>query len=1117
MNVRGRRRLRSAAVVTGLVVATAFPSTAMGFGFVGEWGSTGTGPGELQYSANAHQDLATDAGGNVLVVDGGNHRIQRFTRSGGDATAFGAAGTDPGQFDQVRDVAVDPTGNVWVLDAGRAKVMKFSSAGAFISEFGAVGTTEDVGTFNNPNGLDVDLAGNLYVVDEGRQKIIRFDPMGGFLAEADAYGTDVAVGASGVWIADHYNHRVLRYSSGLGSPTTFGAMGSGPGEFLFPISIAIDGAGRVLVADSGNERLVRLTSSGAWLDEVTSCCGGENWNLLGVGARAGDVYVSNATSSGAVRDTVVQFGTQPPTADFSWSPAAPRVGESVTFTAAAQDPDGTVVAYAWDTDADGQHDDGTAQTTTATFGAAGDQTVRLRVIDDDGAQTDIARTVTVAPAPAATTDTPTTTITPIVPGRVIEQQPPQVEPVCAWQQQRQVQQSIIRGCFTAGAGGTLVSDGDIEVDGITLALPDGSSDTFVVDPAAGTIRTKNASTRIEAQTVLPDGLRRTIGVITRTATGVAYSTARGVKAALGAATQKLSGAWALLPTMVSGVIRSASSVAGEVAAEGKATIDALGGIVGTFFAPITANEIFSLRMSEMTWRTPLAVIGGFEQSDVSVVFGPGGLRARSTMPLPLLARVSTEWAVGPSGIESYVRGQNLPIFIPFGISTFGTVKSIGLDGALTTGGVAFGGQVDLMALVAVLPMRIAGAASLKATGLGAWKMEIPNAQWDPLPRPAGPTVTFRGGLALTPRLWSASGTIGIVSAEGLLRSGGTVSGWISPGRNAFAMEGTLAVERIGNAPSIISSTGYAACLQTRIAGQVISFGVAGTWSAPPTFFAAGCDLAPYRPAPVLAGASQSGPRTITLPSGLPLASIAVEGAGSAPDVLLAGPSGTVTPRTFRIGSTTHLIVGAPRGGTWTVTAQDGSAPITAVEVAHGLPRPDIRADVQRRGQRYAVRYRVAPRAGQTVRFVERGPDVATPIGTAKGAAGLLAFTPAAGRPGRRTIVALVEQDGRPRSSEVVARYSAPPATLSRVPRVRVVRVGRGARVTWAAVRGARYYQAVLRLAGTRPATFTVTARRIALPALAHNARGTIRVTAVAADGRRSSPATGRVRPVARRR
>ena len=72
--------------------------------------------------------------------------------------------------------------------------------------------------------------------------------------------------------------------------------------------------------------------------------------------------------------------------------------------------------------------------------------------------------------------------------------------------------------------------------------------------------------------------------------------------------------------------------------------------------------------------------------------------------------------------------------------------------------------------------------------------------------------------------------------------------------------------------------------------------------------------------------------------------------------------------------------------------------------------------------------------GQVVTFLEEGRGVSRTIGTARGARGTLKFAPADGPGGRRTVVALVEQDGLPRKRLTVATFKAPPRSKPGKPR-----------------------------------------------------------------------------------
>jgi hypothetical protein len=103
----------------------------------------------------------------------------------------------------------------------------------------------------------------------------------------------------------------------------------------------------------------------------------------------------------------------PPTASIVVSPAAPVAGEPVTLSADARDEDGTVVAFAWEIDADGDFDDGNTPQVTHTFDQAGAHPVYLGVIDNDGEVYLVYQFIDVAeppppPPPPPAPPTPTT-------------------------------------------------------------------------------------------------------------------------------------------------------------------------------------------------------------------------------------------------------------------------------------------------------------------------------------------------------------------------------------------------------------------------------------------------------------------------------------------------------------------------------------------------------------------------------------------------------------------------------------------------------------------------------------------------------------------------------------
>jgi DNA-binding beta-propeller fold protein YncE len=56
-------------------------------------------------------------------------------------------------------------------------------------------------------------------------------------------------------VADFYNNRVQKFSSGGTFLSTFGSKGTGPGQFEKAIAVAVTRDGSVFVADFANNRI----------------------------------------------------------------------------------------------------------------------------------------------------------------------------------------------------------------------------------------------------------------------------------------------------------------------------------------------------------------------------------------------------------------------------------------------------------------------------------------------------------------------------------------------------------------------------------------------------------------------------------------------------------------------------------------------------------------------------------------------------------------------------------------------------------------------------------------------------------------------------------------------
>jgi DNA-binding beta-propeller fold protein YncE len=201
--------------------------------------------------------------GEVWVSDRPSASVYVYAADGTYLRAFApeaAAGWQP------LGIAFDAAGNAYVTDVGRQphRVHVFDAEG---TELRTIGADEGL---EFPNGIAVDDAGYVYVTDSNNGRLLVFDADGAVVARvAQGSGTGqlglprgVAIDGLGrVYVADSSGHQVSvfgRYQPGserLEPLGVFGAMGVSDGAFSYPNAVAVDGRGRLYVADSGNDRV----------------------------------------------------------------------------------------------------------------------------------------------------------------------------------------------------------------------------------------------------------------------------------------------------------------------------------------------------------------------------------------------------------------------------------------------------------------------------------------------------------------------------------------------------------------------------------------------------------------------------------------------------------------------------------------------------------------------------------------------------------------------------------------------------------------------------------------------------------------------------------------------
>ena len=214
------------------------------------------------------------------------------TTIAGDGTPLFRDAQPPAQaaFSDPFGVAVAADGTIYVSDAGESnRIRQITPEGVVTTLAGGSEGFADgprsAAAFHTPSGIALDANGNLYVADTGNNRIRKVTPDGvaTVAGGATAGNTDgpgeqarfngpmgVAVDQNGnMFVADTYNDRIRRISpeGAVSSVAGAGTPGFADGDantslFDTPCGIVVTTDGTLIVADTGNDRLRKITPDG---------------------------------------------------------------------------------------------------------------------------------------------------------------------------------------------------------------------------------------------------------------------------------------------------------------------------------------------------------------------------------------------------------------------------------------------------------------------------------------------------------------------------------------------------------------------------------------------------------------------------------------------------------------------------------------------------------------------------------------------------------------------------------------------------------------------------------------------------------------------------------------
>lgn len=184
--------------------------------------------------------------------------------------SFGERGSSSGCFRQPQGIACASFGHWYVADTGNDRIQEFDGEGRYVREIGGFGWSD--GQFNRPAGIAAGRNLDIWVADTYNRRLVRLgqdlvwagvinkDAEGGPLGYPN--GIALNVDAS-IWCTDIDADRLIQLYQE--TPSELGARIQSTGILSDPAGVACSPDGKIVVADTGNDRIAVFDRFGTLL------------------------------------------------------------------------------------------------------------------------------------------------------------------------------------------------------------------------------------------------------------------------------------------------------------------------------------------------------------------------------------------------------------------------------------------------------------------------------------------------------------------------------------------------------------------------------------------------------------------------------------------------------------------------------------------------------------------------------------------------------------------------------------------------------------------------------------------------------------------------------------